>query len=84
MRIADIEVGADAPFFLIAGPCVVEGEAITIEIAGRLAEMTRELGIPFVFKASYDKANRTSAESFRGLGIEQGPVSYTHLTLPTN
>lgn len=72
MRIAGLEVGGDAPFFLIAGPCVVEGEAITLEIAGRLASMTADLGIPFVFKASYDKANRTSADSFRGLGIEPG------------
>jgi len=72
MQIAGLEVGGDAPFFLIAGPCVVEGEAITLDIAGRLAAMTRDLGIPFVFKASYDKANRTSADSFRGLGIEQG------------
>jgi len=72
MQFAGIEVGADAPFFLIAGPCVVEGEGITLDIAGRLLEMTRARGIPFVFKASYDKANRTSADSFRGLGIEEG------------
>ncbi len=72
MNIAGLEIGGDAPFFLISGPCVVEGEGITLDIAGRLAAMTSALGIPFVFKASYDKANRTSAESFRGLGIEQG------------
>jgi 2-dehydro-3-deoxyphosphooctonate aldolase (KDO 8-P synthase) len=72
MQVAGIEVGGDAPFFLIAGPCVVEGEGMTLDIAGQLVEMTRARGIPFVFKASYDKANRTSADSFRGPGIEEG------------
>jgi 2-dehydro-3-deoxyphosphooctonate aldolase (KDO 8-P synthase) len=72
MRLRDFEVGGDRPFFLIAGPCVIESEGLVMEVAGRLREITRELGIPFVFKASYDKANRTSLESFRGPGLEQG------------
>jgi 2-dehydro-3-deoxyphosphooctonate aldolase (KDO 8-P synthase) len=72
MKLAGFEVGADQPFFLIAGPCVVEGETLTQEIAGRLVEMTGRLGIPFIFKASYDKANRSSVKSFRGPGIEAG------------
>lgn len=72
MRLCDFDVGIDHPFFLIAGPCVVESEALVLDIAGRLGELTRSLGIPFVFKASYDKANRTSHESFRGIGIGAG------------
>ena len=72
MRLHDFNVGIEHPFFLIAGPCVVESEALVVEIAGRLQEITRSLGVSFVFKASYDKANRTSHESFRGIGIEAG------------
>lgn len=72
MRLHDFEVGLDCPFFLIAGPCVVESEEFVIDLAGRLKELTAALGIPFVFKASYDKANRTSHESFRGIGVEAG------------
>ncbi|HXY77017.1 MAG TPA: 3-deoxy-8-phosphooctulonate synthase [Steroidobacteraceae bacterium] len=72
MQLAGHEVGSREPFFLIAGPCVIESPALTEEIAGRLKEITTELGIPYVFKASYDKANRSSRESFRGLGIESG------------
>jgi 2-dehydro-3-deoxyphosphooctonate aldolase (KDO 8-P synthase) len=72
MRLAGFEVGAAQPLFLIAGPCVVEGEALTVEIAGRLKEMTAALGVPFVFKASYDKANRSSRSSFRGPGLDEG------------
>jgi 2-dehydro-3-deoxyphosphooctonate aldolase (KDO 8-P synthase) len=72
MKLAGQDVGADRPFFLIAGPCVIESPALTQEIAGRLAEITGRLKIPFVFKASFDKANRSSASSFRGLGMEQG------------
>jgi len=72
VKLAGHEVGADQPFFLIAGPCVVEDAALTLDIAGELKEMTSALGIPFVFKASYDKANRSSRASFRGPGIEQG------------
>src|ERR1700756_2731153 len=72
MQLTGHEVGAGRPLFLIAGPCVVEGAALTEEIAGRLKEITARLGIPFIFKASYDKANRSSRTSFRGLGIETG------------
>src|SRR5256885_13651978 len=72
MRLAGHEVGAGRPLFLIAGPCVIEGAALTQEIAGRLKEITTRLGIPFIFKASYDKANRSSGASFRGPGIEAG------------
>jgi 2-dehydro-3-deoxyphosphooctonate aldolase (KDO 8-P synthase) len=72
MRLCDFEAGADRPFFLIAGPCVLESEALVMETAGRLKEMTAALGIPFIFKSSFDKANRSSHESFRGPGIEAG------------
>jgi 2-dehydro-3-deoxyphosphooctonate aldolase (KDO 8-P synthase) len=72
MRLCGFEVGHDRPFFLIAGPCVIESEALVVEVAGRMRELTRELGIPYVFKASYDKANRSSKGSFRGPGLEQG------------
>jgi 2-dehydro-3-deoxyphosphooctonate aldolase (KDO 8-P synthase) len=72
MKLAGVEVGADRPLFLIAGPCVVETETLAVETAGRLQEMTRRLNIPFVFKSSYDKANRSSMKSYRGPGIEEG------------
>ena len=72
MKLAGHEIGIARPFFLIAGPCVVESEALVIEVAGRLKEITGRLGIPYVFKASYDKANRSSQASYRGPGIEQG------------
>ncbi|HTV98039.1 MAG TPA: 3-deoxy-8-phosphooctulonate synthase [Steroidobacteraceae bacterium] len=72
MRLTSFEVGADRPFFLIAGPCVIESEALVLEVAGRLRELTETLGIPFVFKASFDKANRSSRSSFRGPGLEAG------------
>ncbi len=72
MKLAGHEVGLQQPFFLIAGPCVIEGPTLTQEIAGRLKEITTRLSIPFVFKASYDKANRSSRASFRGPGIEAG------------
>ncbi len=72
MRLAGVEVGADRPLFLIAGPCVIESEALVIEVAGRLREITTALGVPFIFKASFDKANRSSRASFRGPGIEAG------------
>ncbi|MGH8591112.1 MAG: hypothetical protein ACREXX_17870, partial [Gammaproteobacteria bacterium] len=72
MRLCDFEVGPERPFFLIAGPCVVEGEGLAIETAGVLQEITGRLGVPFIYKSSYDKANRTSLASFRGLGIEEG------------
>ena len=72
MKLAGHEVGAGQPFFLIAGPCVIESPALTQEIAGRLKEITARLRVPFIFKASYDKANRSSRTSFRGPGIESG------------
>jgi 2-dehydro-3-deoxyphosphooctonate aldolase (KDO 8-P synthase) len=72
LKIASFEAGPDRPFFLIAGPCVIESEALVIEVAGRLKEITARLGIPFLFKASFDKANRSSRASFRGPGIEAG------------
>ena len=72
MKLCGFEVGPDQPFFLIAGPCVIEDEGLVVDIAGRMRELTRELGIPYVFKASFDKANRSSKGSFRGPGIEQG------------
>jgi 2-dehydro-3-deoxyphosphooctonate aldolase (KDO 8-P synthase) len=72
MKLISFEVGADRPLFLIAGPCVVESETLVLEVAGRLRDMTETLGIPFIFKASFDKANRSSASSFRGPGMEAG------------
>jgi 2-dehydro-3-deoxyphosphooctonate aldolase (KDO 8-P synthase) len=72
MRLCGFEIGPQRPFFLIAGPCVIESEALVLEVAGRMREITRELGIPYVFKASFDKANRSSQSSFRGPGIDEG------------
>ncbi len=72
MKLCNFEVGIDQPFFLLSGPCVVESEGLTLEIASTLKEMTDELGIPYIFKASFDKANRSSHSSFRGPGIEEG------------
>ncbi len=72
MRLGAFEIGADRPLMLIAGPCVIESEAMVLDVAGRLREITASLGLPFIFKASFDKANRTSRNSFRGPGIEAG------------
>ena len=72
MKLCDFEVGLDQPFFLIAGTCVVESEQMTIDTAGRLKEICAKLGIPFIYKSSYDKANRSSGKSFRGLGMDEG------------
>jgi 2-dehydro-3-deoxyphosphooctonate aldolase (KDO 8-P synthase) len=72
MRLSGYDVGSGRPLFLIAGPCVVESPALTQEIAGRLKEITARLGMPYIFKASYDKANRSSRASFRGPGLEAG------------
>jgi len=72
VRLAGVEVGLDRPLFLIAGPCVVESEQLQVDVAGRLKEVTSALGVPFIFKSSYDKANRSSGRSFRGLGIDEG------------
>ena len=72
MPLAGFEVGLDRPLFLIAGPCVIESEALAEETAGTLKEITAALGIPFIYKSSFDKANRSSGDSFRGPGLEQG------------
>ncbi len=72
MRLCGFDVGLDRPFFLIAGPCVVESEQLALDTAGRLKEMTSALGIPFIYKSSYDKANRSSGTSYRGLGMVEG------------
>ena len=72
MKLCDFEVGLDKPLFLIAGPCVIESEALALDTAGRLKEITAALGMPFIYKSSYDKANRSSGSSFRGPGLEQG------------
>jgi 2-dehydro-3-deoxyphosphooctonate aldolase (KDO 8-P synthase) len=72
MKLCGFDVGLDRRFFLIAGPCVIESEQSAIDIAGTLKEITTSLGIPFIYKSSFDKANRTSGNSFRGLGIDKG------------
>ncbi|MBP7419038.1 MAG: 3-deoxy-8-phosphooctulonate synthase, partial [Xanthomonadales bacterium] len=72
MKLCGFEVGLDQPFFLIAGPCVVESEQLQLDVAGRLKEITGRLGIPFIFKSSFDKANRSSSKSFRGPGMAEG------------
>jgi 2-dehydro-3-deoxyphosphooctonate aldolase (KDO 8-P synthase) len=72
MKLCGFEVGLQRPLFLIAGPCVVESRELQIDVAGKLKEVTGKLGVPFIFKSSYDKANRSSSKSFRGLGMEQG------------
>ena len=72
MKLCGFEVGLDQPFFLIAGPCVIESMQLQLDVAGQLKEITGSLGIPFIFKSSFDKANRTSGTSFRGPGLEEG------------
>ena len=72
MKLCNFEVGLDQPFFLIAGPCVIESEALNTDVASHLKEITTSLGIPFIFKSSFDKANRTSHKSYRGVGLEKG------------
>ncbi|MCB1625320.1 MAG: 3-deoxy-8-phosphooctulonate synthase [Pseudomonadales bacterium] len=72
MKLAGASIGPDRPFFLIAGPCVIESAALTLEIASRLRDITARLAVPFVFKASFDKANRSSSKSYRGPGIDAG------------
>jgi 2-dehydro-3-deoxyphosphooctonate aldolase (KDO 8-P synthase) len=72
MKLCDFQVGIDQPLFLIAGPCVIESEQLILDTAGTLKEITAALGIPFIFKSSFDKANRSSHKSFRGPGIETG------------
>ena len=72
MQLCGFEAGLDRPFFLLPRPCVIEGEQMAVDIAGTMKAITDELGINYVFKASYDKANRTSGKSFRGLGMDEG------------
>jgi 2-dehydro-3-deoxyphosphooctonate aldolase (KDO 8-P synthase) len=72
MKLCGFEIGLERPLFLIAGPCVIESEQLALDTAGKLKEITERLGIPFIYKSSFDKANRTAAESFRGPGIELG------------
>jgi 2-dehydro-3-deoxyphosphooctonate aldolase (KDO 8-P synthase) len=72
MNLLNFEIGPDRPLFLIAGPCVIESETLAIETAGQLHELTSELGIPFIYKSSFDKANRSSVKSFRGPGLAEG------------
>ena len=72
MKLCHFEAGGQQPLFLIAGPCVIEGEALAIETAGKLKEICLRLNIPFIYKSSFDKANRSSIKSFRGLGLEEG------------
>lgn len=72
MKLCGFEVGLDRPFFLIAGPCVIESEALALETAAVLKAITDELGIPFIYKSSFDKANRSSSQSFRGPGLSEG------------
>jgi 2-dehydro-3-deoxyphosphooctonate aldolase (KDO 8-P synthase) len=79
MKLISFEVGPDRPFFLIAGPCVIESEGLVIDVAGRLKEITTALHIPFIFKASFDKANRSSRSSFRGPGLEGGLKALAHV-----
>src|SRR5215831_15753339 len=72
MKLCGFEVGLDRPLFLIAGPCVVESRQMAFDTAGELKELARGLGLPFIYKSSYDKANRSSSQSFRGLGMDKG------------
>ena len=72
MKICNFNVGLEQPFFLIAGPCVIESEQLAIDTAGYMKEVTDRLGIPYIYKSSFDKANRSSHESFRGPGLEKG------------
>ncbi|MCB1898415.1 MAG: 3-deoxy-8-phosphooctulonate synthase, partial [Rhodocyclaceae bacterium] len=72
MKLCGFEAGIDQPFFLIAGPCVAESEQLCLDVAGQMKEICAQLSIPYIFKASYDKANRSSGKSFRGHGMSEG------------
>lgn len=72
MKLTSFEIGLEQPLFLIAGPCVIESEQLALDTAGQLKEITQRLGIPFIYKSSFDKANRSSGNSYRGYGVEQG------------
>jgi 2-dehydro-3-deoxyphosphooctonate aldolase (KDO 8-P synthase) len=86
VSIGEVVLGGQNPFALIAGPCVIEGERLTRDLAGRIAEIASKLGVPFIFKASFDKANRTSGGSFRGPGLDEGLRTLadikSHLRIP--
>lgn len=79
MKLCDFEVGLDKPLFLIAGPCVIESEQMALDTAGALKEICAELGVPFIYKSSYDKANRSSGSSYRGLGMDKGLEILAHV-----
>ncbi|HVL55910.1 MAG TPA: 3-deoxy-8-phosphooctulonate synthase, partial [Burkholderiaceae bacterium] len=72
MKLCGFEVGLDRPLFLIAGPCVIESRQLAFDTAGQLKELAAELGIPFIYKSSFDKANRSAGGSFRGPGVDEG------------
>ncbi|MFM8547795.1 MAG: 3-deoxy-8-phosphooctulonate synthase, partial [Betaproteobacteria bacterium] len=72
MKLCGFEVGLDRPLFLIAGPCVIESREMAMDTAGLLVELTRRIGMPFIYKSSFDKANRSSGSSFRGPGLDEG------------
>ncbi|HEX8964582.1 MAG TPA: 3-deoxy-8-phosphooctulonate synthase, partial [Rhodocyclaceae bacterium] len=72
MKLCGFDVGLDRPLFLIAGPCVIESRQMALDTAGQIKDICAALGVPFIYKSSYDKANRSSSKSFRGLGMEQG------------
>ena len=72
MHLCGFEVGLHRPLFLIAGPCVIESEQMALDTAGQLKEIAQAVGMPFIYKSSYDKANRSSGKSFRGLGMDEG------------
>ncbi len=79
MKLCDFEVGLNHPLFLIAGPCVIESEQMALDTAGQIKEICLELGIPFIYKSSYDKANRSSGKSFRGFGLDAGLKILDHV-----
>jgi 2-dehydro-3-deoxyphosphooctonate aldolase (KDO 8-P synthase) len=72
MKLCDFEVGLDQPLFLMAGPCVIESEQLALDTAGELQQICKDLHVPFIYKSSFDKANRSSSKSFRGLGVDKG------------
>ena len=79
MKLCNFEVGLDQPLFLMAGPCVIESEQLALDSAGELQQICGDLGIPFIYKSSFDKANRSSSQSYRGLGLEQGLKILDHV-----
>lgn len=83
MKLCSFEVGLQHPLFLIAGPCVIESRELALEVAGQLKETCAALGMPFIFKSSYDKANRSSGKSYRGLGMEKGLEILADVRIPS-